>query len=134
LRQKLRDAEQTVADLRVRRDTLLTANKKFIQREKRQELSMKAGVASNSKHIFELKTGAALCDAMRLCIMELTWLDVASQNVYRAVLSVATALNVELVGSFAKSMVLRIIDEGGLAGVVQLGEAMANASCKLTLY
>jgi hypothetical protein len=129
LQHKLENSQHTAADLRVRRDTLLTTNKKLIQQVKRDDAHIRTG-DSKKQNVFQLKSGGSLCDAVCLCIMELTRLDVASQNVYRVMLSVATALDVELAGSFARSSVLQIVDEAGLAGIVQLGEAMANASCK----
>jgi hypothetical protein len=78
--------------------------------------------------VYHIKEKGQLSNTTFDTILELTRLDIPSRHIYRVFLVMANAFGIDLKGSFCQSSVLRTIDVGGYAGMVQIGEAMTKAT------
>jgi hypothetical protein len=80
--------------------------------------------------VYHVKEKGCLSNATFDAILELTKLDIPSRHMYRVFLIMTNTFSIDLKGSFSEMSVMRTIDIGGYAGMVQLGEAMTNATSK----
>jgi hypothetical protein len=118
------------ATVKARKDVLKREVDKYRARERRAA-SKAQRPSEQPTYRLKLKDKAKsrVRDEVRDAIIELTGLGVASNSVHRVFLTVARMLGTHLVGEFSGSTVRRIVEEGGVAGLIQLGDAAARTTC-----
>jgi chromosome segregation ATPase len=89
--------------------------------------SQRKKTALVEKHVFCIKAHGRVRDVVRDGILELVRLDIASSCMYRVFVAMAGVFGVELSGKFSTGTVLNTIEEGRIAGLVQLGHVMSTA-------
>jgi hypothetical protein len=104
---------------------------KYKARERRAA-TVKARFASTGLAIsvMKIKQKGIITDTARHKILELTRHNIGTQHIMPIFGIMADFFCVRLDGKFGETSVQRVIAEGGLAGCLQLAEAMRQARCE----
>jgi hypothetical protein len=81
--------------------------------------------------VVKIKQKGIISDTARHKILELTRRNVGTQHIMPIFTIMADFFGVRLEGRFGETSVRRIIAEGGLAGYMQVAQAMREARCEL---
>jgi hypothetical protein len=132
-------AFDSARQLQERCKTLTASREKYRKESKKAKQKLvratKTHAAESTQRlVYHIKEKGHLSDPTFYSILELTKLDIPSRHMYRVFLIMADMFNIELKGSFSETSVLRTIDIGGYAGLVQIGEAMANATSEWFIF
>jgi hypothetical protein len=116
---------------RARIKILLHELGKYKAREQRAA-TVKARLASTglAVSVMKIKQKGIITDTARHKILELTRHNVGTQHIMPIFNIMADFFCVRLDGNFGETSVRRVIAEGGLAGYLQLAEAMRQARCE----
>jgi hypothetical protein len=130
LERKIATTANTYFSLQERINELTKLVRKYEARERRA--SLRGGQASSCKpFVFSLRQGkqakGAIPISVRLAILELTVAGVASAHVFRVILTCAELFGVETRGMFSEASVCTIILEAGVAGQLQIADAMIKS-------
>jgi molecular chaperone GrpE (heat shock protein) len=132
LEKQTSDIGQKMAVLQQELDKIVRRHK---TRERRAVLN--ASKKSIQRHAFVLREGkrggGAIPIDVRLAILELTVAGVSSANVYRVIRICSGLFDVEIRGTFTEASVRSIILQAGVAGSLQLGDAMLKTPCVFIL-
>jgi hypothetical protein len=84
--------------------------------------------------VVKIKHKGNISDTARHKILELTRRNVGTQHIMPIFTIMADFFDVRLEGKFSETSVRRIIAEGGLAGYMQVAQAMREARCKFEYF
>jgi hypothetical protein len=125
----LQMAEQRCNSIAKSRNRLRKELKKLHARDARAAKRQKQ--QEGKRPVFHIREHGRVRDNVRDTILDLISMDVPSGKMLRVFATLATLYGIDLAGSFSEATVLRVVDEGGLAALAQLGHAMTEAESEL---